>query len=314
MTGHYRGILSGLLTGILLLPLLLLCAFPVPVLADEAHYSADDIESWLTDKIATTEVAIDTPPSVDLDTNGEMVVEDFTFNVRGITVGLNFLRLTFDGSTSIKVAGELDVLGRFPKFWCDLEIEYPAGGQLRVASVSNLKIADYEPDLSQSDLDAIVECLNSLIDKSGLSIDAPDDKDLEGINVTGSELLTTWTSDTLYHTVDDLESTADDMANALTDKANDYLGADTADWSVDVVIEEDTAVEIGLDFSLCGKDVSLDMEFSFSGLTASFDDATLSVGTKTVTFSGSGDISSSAYVPAITMANFELNDDHPGLQ
>ncbi|MCD6361221.1 MAG: dockerin type I repeat-containing protein, partial [Armatimonadetes bacterium] len=189
---------------------------------------------------------------------------------------------------------------------------------LQVASISDIKIADsFTPALSAADLDAIVDCLNHVLDSSELSL-TPPGGDLQTIDIIDDsgtpKLRTTWSGgDTVYVTASEIEDKLTDMADTLAAKANSYLGAESPDWTARVVAE-DGLLKVTVELSLFGRDATLHTEFGFSGLDFSFADATLSVGAKTVTFSGSGDIGATDYIPWLEMETFSLNDDHPGLR
>ena len=310
----------------LLLTVLFLVTMPLTVLAplvsaeDTEEYSAATIENWLVDKIAGTEVTVTVPPSVTLNNvNRTMVVDGFTFEVRGITVGLSFLRFTFDGSRTVEVAGELDVLGKYPRFWCDIELQHlTSDGKLQVTNVSNVKVAEFTPSLSSGDLDTIIDVMNRVLDASGLSTTSPGG-DLTGIDVVdngGAKLATTWTAPaTSYLDAGELEAKLDGMADTLATKATDYLGAAEPSWSLNVAIPN-TGTELQLDatFPALGITVAVsDVAVGFDTLTASIADATLSIGTstKTVTFSMEGDIGCSGGVPSIAMTSLSVGDEQP---
>ncbi|MCK5213120.1 MAG: hypothetical protein KAQ74_04280, partial [Dehalococcoidia bacterium] len=167
-----------------------------------------------------------------------LIVEDFTFEARGTTVGLNFLRLTFNGTASVAVAGELDVLGKNPRFWCDLVIECTdADGIPRVTDISTVKVANYEPDLSSADLDTIAEKLNCIIEASGAAIGSPGTElvSIAVVNDGTPKVQLTWTDTTTLHGAPAIQQAASDAAGTLATKANDYFGAETPEWEVGVV-------------------------------------------------------------------------------
>ena len=49
-------------------------------------------------------------------------------------------------------------------------------------------------------------------------------------------------------------------------------------------------------------------------MSASFSDATVALGNKTATFSGSADISCTNYVPSLTVTGLRAGDEYPGLR
>lgn len=324
MSGRTRSATLRLLSALTAVVLLLLALpFATVSAADQEDYSAAQIEDWLVDKIETTTVVVTTPPSVTLDhTNKRMIVEDFTFEARGVTVGLNYLRLTFTGTdTSVAVAGELDVLGKNPRFWCDLVIECTdVDGIPRVTSISNVKIADFEPDLSTEDLDTIADKLNCIIEASDVSIGSPGEE-LVSIDVVDdggtAKVELTWSDPTTtLHEASSIQQAASDAADTLAGKANSYLADDTPDWSIDVLIA-DPQLQVDCEFSFCGITVGLrDFDVEFATLNASVTDATVYVGTATkeATFSAAADIAISGGIPSITMTDLTMGDEHPGLR
>ena len=290
---------------------------PVVSADDTASYEAQDIEEWLEDAISGTEVTVTTAPSADLSTDHRMVVEDFVFQARDISVGLNFLRFTFNGSRVVDVAGELDVFGHLPRFWCDLELEYLAvEGKLQVASISNIEVATFTPSLSSGDLDTIVDVLNQILDSSELSISSPGG-DLTGIDVLGGQLETTWTGDdTAYLSAAEIADNLDGMVTTLAGKATAYLQDGEGDWTIDVNVLADTALEVDAAFTAFGVTASLDSAVTFDTLAATIENATFSIGTgtQTVGFSAEAEVGCSDYVPSLAMTSLTLGDDHPGLR
>lgn len=319
MAGTYRGIVWRLLAGALLVPSLLILGLSAAVSADETQYSGAELEGWLIDQIASIQVEVTTAPSVTLDaTEGRMVVQDFAFDIGGITVGLSYLRLTpTGGDTTVAVVGELNVLGKQPRFWCDVDLEFlETEGELQVASISNVRIGACEPDVSQDDLDAIAGCLNDILDASELSIIAPDG-DMLTIDVVEdggtAKLQTTWGGgDTAYLEAGEIEDALGDMAETLASKATAYLAAEPADWSVDVVIEEGL-LKVNIDFAMFSKEFSFQFELEFDRLGFTFDNSSLGAGSETVTFSGAGELSANGYVPEITITDFTPGGEHPYL-
>jgi len=304
---------------------LLAVSAPAPLVSaeDTEDYTAAEIETWLVDAISGATVTKTAPPSVTLDdTTRRMVIEDLVFEVRGISSGLSYLRLTFDGSTTVDVAGELHVLGELPPGGCTALLACRgAAGKLHFTSVSNVKVADFEPSLSAGDLDTIADVLNQILDTSGLAVTSPGG-DLTGLDVIDDgvdKLKATWSgSGTTYYEVAGIQSELNSMADMLAGKATDYLAAGEGNWNVDVVVNPvKLALEIDGSCSAFGVTAALsDFNILFDGLTATVTDATLSVGTstKTFTFSLEGVVGCDALAPTITMSSLSVGDEYPGFR
>jgi hypothetical protein len=323
MSGRTHGTTRRLLSALIAVTVFLL-ALPLAFVsaADHEDYTAGQIEDWLVDKIGTSTVTVTTPPSVTLDQlNGRMIVEDFTFQVCGIAVGLSELRLSFNGAdTSVAVAGELDVLGKNPRFWCDLVVECTdTDGIPRVTGISNVKVADYEPALSTEDLDTIAEKLNCIIEASEVSIGSPGAElvSIDVVNDAGAKVELSWSDPkTTLHDASSIQQAASDAADTLAGKANSYLEEGPGQWSVDVLIA-DGLLQIDCEASFCGITVGLeDFDVDFDTLNASVTDATVYIGTATkeATFSAEGDIAVSGGIPSITMTDLTMGNEHPGLR
>jgi hypothetical protein len=287
------------------------------VSADTTSYTAGDIETWLEDAISGAEVTVTVSPSVTLDaTNHRMIVQDFAFAVRGVTVGLEDLRLKFDDTKIVQVEGSLAVLGKYPKFSCDLELEYLEGdGELQVADISNIVIATtFTPTLSPGDIATIVDVMNQILDAAG-GLPVTPDGALEGVNVDGTGLVVRWTNSNSSYSSGQIQDKLDGMVNTLATKATAYLQAREVDWNIDVEVAPYTSLDIDASFTAFGITVALSgFNVIFDTLTATVTDATVSVGGKTFTFSAEGEISCSGGDPSIAMASLTLGDEYPGLQ
>jgi len=302
---------------------LLLCSTPgIVAAADTAEYTAAEIEDWLEEQISTTELVVTGQPQVNLDpTNHLLEIEGLTMEARGVSLGLNKLRLTATGTnTNVSVQGELDFLGTYPKFTCDMELAFTGpDGPLEVTSASNVTIANEPIALTPGELDAIADAWNDFILKSGLEIGAPDGAQLLTIDVVdegeGARLKTTWTSEgPFYLDEQEIEDELSDMANTLATRANDYLSDDTPDWSVDVTTGTDS-LGLAVQLSVFGVDVSVSaLDIQFSGLSASFTDAVLSLGSTDITFSGSADLMCRNRQPVVTWTAVSLGDEYPDLR
>ncbi|NLE46342.1 MAG: hypothetical protein GX620_16610 [Chloroflexi bacterium] len=309
-----------LLMALTLLSVLSLSTFAPLVSADET-YSASDIETWLVDAISGSVVTVTAPPAVALNSSTHvMALTGFSFTVRGITVGLNELRLTFDGSNTAKASAELDVFGHNPRVKCDLTLQYlESEGKLRVASFSDLVVMDsYTPGLSASDKATIVDVLNKLIDVSGLSLTSPGG-DLTEVNVVdegaGAVLKATFSAGgSSYKSESQLQEKLDGMTTSLETAANDYLADGEGQWTVDVTVVADISLDIVVQATALGVTSTADASIIFDGLTATITDGTIAVGSKTATFSIEGEIGCDAGVPSVTLTTLEVGDEHPGFQ
>ena len=306
-----------------------LSMFAPLVSAAPGKYSAADIETWLEDAISGTVVTVENPPVVELTPSSQLLkVTNLSFELRGITVGLNDLRVTTYGSTTVHVVGELDVLNKLPRFSCDLEMEYVDGvNQLHVSDISNIVIADtFTPSLSPGDIATIVDVLNKILDASELSVTSPGG-DLTGIDVVdegiGARLKTTWSDgDPVYLEATEIADKVDGMADKLAAKATTCLGTVDGEWSVVVEIPADPpGDELQIHAEVHPFDIiaTFDAAVTFEGLTASVD-GTLGIGSggeapsKTVTFSAEAEIGCSGGDPSVAMASLTLGNEYPGLQ
>jgi len=300
-----------------------LSMFAPVVSADTTSYTALQMETWLEDAISGTDVTVTGSPIVELTPASHLLkVTALSFAVRGVTVGLNELRVTCDGSKTVAVVGELDVLGKLPRFSCNLELEYlDSVDKLHVADISSIVIAGtFAPSLSESDIDTIVDVLNQILDSSELSVTSPGG-DLTGIDVVdsgGAKLAATWTTGgPSYIDATGLAGKIDGMVNTLATKATAYLAAGEGQWTVDVNVVADASLDIDASFTAFGITAALSgFDVEFDTLTASIENATFSIGTgtKTVTFSAGGEIGCSGGVPSVAMASLTLGDEYPGLQ
>lgn len=302
---------------------LLAVGAPAPLVsAADTAYTATQIETWLEDTLTGTVVTVTASPVVTLTPADDLMrVTNLSFQVRGVTVGLNELRVTTPtGTTTVHVVGELNVLGKAPRFSCDLQMEHTtAVGKLQVAEVSNIVIAGtYSPSLSAGDLTTIKDTLNELLDASGLSTTSPGG-DLTGIDVVDdagiAKLMTTWSvAGSAYLTAAELQAKLDGMANTLAGKATDYLAAGEGNWTVTANVVSDAALEIDAMLTVFGITATLDSSMTFSTLTATITDAAISVNSKTFTFSAQADIGCSANVPSVAMVDLTVGDEYAGFQ
>ena len=208
--------------------------------ASSAEYTASEIQSWLINQVESTIVPY-TTPTVDMSTEHEMQI-DASMTILGTEIALNDVVFTFNGTTIIKVKGELSLLGKSPRFGQggnDIEctVECQAGGAPHLTNISNINVADYWPSLSGSELGTIMDTINSAIDASGLTLSSLGG-DLTGIDVNGGELVLSWSgggSATLGATA--VTGKLQDAIYSLVDEANDYLtDGHPAKWDLQVGI------------------------------------------------------------------------------
>jgi len=330
--GSRRGAAAHILVVLSVLLSLGLLSAPVSKVGadDSAEYTAAEIEDWLVSQLESTTASVDSGPTVTLDlgeaaSDDQYMQIDVGFAGRGITLALNHVRFTFDGTKSVSVAGELSVFGKQPRFWCDGELECAASGGIpQLSSLSNVRIADFYPSLSAGDLDTIADTINKAIEASGLQV-ASLEGDLTGIDVVDDggtlKLELSWSGGSVKWDATAIQDKLDDAATSLIGEGNSYLsdGHDDERWSIDVSIDSPTGpLTFAAQFELLGITVAIqDMDITFDGdLTASFTDAVISVGVATMqtTFSGAADISCSAYIPGLTVTTLSVGDDYPAFQ
>jgi len=291
--------------------------------ASSAEYTASEIQSWLINKVESTTVPY-TTPTVDMSTPHKMRI-DASMTILGTSIALNHVVFTFDGTTTVKIKGELSLLGKSPRFGQggnDIEctVECQAGGTPHLTNISNINVADYWPSLSGVDLDTIMDTINSAIDIGGLTLGSSPDGNLTGIDVNSSgELVLSWdgggpTSLNASAVTGKLK----DAMDSLVDEANNYLSTGYGDpggkWWLRVGIAG-SALTLDAHATIFGITASVtDLDITFGDMAASFTDATVSVGSKAATFSGSADISCTDYVPGLTVTGLSAGDEYPGLR
>jgi len=303
---------------------LAIIAVPIATIRGDssAEYTASEIQNWLINQIESTTVPY-TIPTVDMSTEHEMQI-DASMTILGTSIALNHVVFTFDGTTTVKVNGELSLLGKSPRFGQDgndieCTVECQAGGTPHLSGISNINIADYWPSLLGSDLDTIMDTINSTIDASGWTLSSLEGA-LTGIDVNSSgELVLSWSggSASLDHdtVVDKLQSVMD----TLVDETNNYLSTgNSSKWDLTVSIVTDTSLTFNAQATIFGITTSvtnLDITFGdCSDMVASCTDATVSLGSKTATFSGCADISCTDCIPSLTITGLSAGDEYPGLR
>lgn len=300
---------------------------PLVSAADTTAYSAAQIHDWLVDAISSTEVTVGASPSITVDeANNRMLFGDpdsdddsLTIEVRGVLIGLNYVRVTFSDSdpTLLKIDGELDLFGKYPKFYCNLYVEYDEeAGAVCVAGIEDgsIKVADFTPSLATGDLNTIADVLNQVLDAAG-GLPVTPDGAFEGIGVDAMGVFVQWANSQSHYTPAQMESRLDGMATTLAQKATECLQEGEGDWSIGVDVVSDTSLDIDASLTAFGITAAVsDMAIMFDELTASVTDAVCSIGTATKEFTMSfeAEIGCSNYVPWVTMTSLSAGGDHAG--
>ncbi|MBN1856362.1 MAG: hypothetical protein JW846_05340 [Dehalococcoidia bacterium] len=321
MTGRTHSVAQRLLSALVAIPMLLLFVLPGNVGACDGNYSAADIQQWLEDEIAATHPSVSSPPSVALNADThQIVIEDFVLDMRGEELGLSYVRLTADGTTTVEVAGELDLLGKKPRFGANVTFGFTGpDGPLDVTGITDAEVAGSSLSLDAASLDAIEDAVNTFILKSGLSISAPDGAVLQTIDIVdegeGPRLKTTWSDGgPFYLDAAEIEEALDEMAETLATKADNYLSAETPDWAI-LVEFADSELRLAAEFTIFGVEVHLTgLDVGFTDLAASFAGARLSLNGAYIDFSGDATLKCRNHQPVITLTDFTLVDASPGLQ
>ena len=289
--------------------------------ASSAEYTASEIQSWLINQVESTTVSCATP-TVDMSTEDEMQI-DASMTILGTSIALNHVVFTFDGTTTVKIKGELSLLGKSPRFGQggnDIEctVECQAAGTPHLSGISNINVADYWPSLSGGELDTIMDIINSAIDASGLTLGSPPGEDLSSIDVSDEKLVFRWPSGSTSLDANAVTGKLQNAMDNLVDEANNYLSTGYGDpdgkWWLRVSIAG-SALTLDVQTTIFGITASVtDLDITFGDMAASFTDATVSVGSRTATFSGSADISCTDYVPGLTVTGLSAGDEYPGLR
>jgi len=301
----------------LLFPLGIAAISSLSVAADiSAEYTAAEIENWLISKVKSATITY-TPPTVALnDSENTVIIEDFSLSAGGTDVGLNLLKFTVDGSTSVSVVGELSLFGKQPRFWCDAVIECAAGGTPHVASISNIKFADFTPSFSSSDLNNIEDAINKAIDASGLELSSLEGE-LTGIDVVaGPKLELSWSGGSLECSASDIEGKLDSALSTLKTKAEDYLSTgNPAKWSLGVTIVTDTRLILNAQATLFNLTAKIeDMDITFPDCMEAFASGAVSLDGKRMTFYGTGCFCCACCIPGLGVNTLGIGDEYPGLR
>ena len=280
---------------------------------DQVEYDDATLENWFISQIESTETTLSTAPGIVLDTTSHSMTINMGITTRLTTVDFNNVKLTFDGSNEIAVSGELSLLGKMPRFSCDIEIECATADKIpQVASINNLVIAGFEANWATDDLDTIAGYINEAIRSSGLKENALVG-DLTGMDVVddgGARLEMSWSGGSVKRSAAEIQDKLDDAAVQLIEDINDYCqnGYDEGKWSVEVNISTDT-LTIETEYTYLGVTIGVEnMAITFDGLTATVTDAVISIGEREATVSGTGEISCTGYVPNLEITSISIDD------
>jgi hypothetical protein len=284
---------------------------------DQIEYDAATIENWFISQIELTETTLSTAPDIVLDTTSHSITLNMGITTRLTTVDLNNIKLTFDGSNEIAVSGELSLLGKMPRFSCDMEIECDLADKIpQVTSISNLVIAGFEANWATADLDTIAGYISEVIRSSGLKEDALEGN-LTGMDIVdngGARLEMSWSGGSVERSGAEIQDKLDDAATQLIEDINDYYqnGYNEGKWAVDVNLSTDT-LTIETEFTYLGVASSVEnMDITFDGLTATVTDAVISIGEREANISGTGEISCVSYVPDLEITSVSIDDGSLG--
>ena len=284
---------------------------------DQVEYDDATLENWFISQIESTETTLSTAPDIVLDTPSHSMTLNMGITTRQTTVDLNNVKLTFDGSNEISVAGELSLLGKMPRFSCDINIECTLADKIpQVTSISNLVVAGFEANWATSDLDTVAGYISEAIVSSGLREDALGG-DLTGMDIVdngGARLEMSWSGGSVMRSAAEVQDKLDDAATLFIEDINDYYqsGYDESKWSVDVNMNTDT-LTIETEHTYLGVTSGVEnMDITFNGLTATFTDAVISIGEREATVSGTGEISCTGYVPDLEITSISFDDGDLG--
>lgn len=303
---------------LLLFPLGIAAISSLSVAADEAaQYTAAEIEDWLISKVESATITY-TSPTVKLHaTNSTVIIRDFSLSAGGTDVGLNELRLTVDGSTSVSVVGELALFGKQPRFWCDADIECSASdGIPQITSISGIKFADFTPSFSSTDLNNIKDTINKALDASGLELDSLEG-DLTGIDVVaGPKLKLSWSGGSLECSASDLEGKLDGALSTLKTEAEDYLSTgNPSKWSCNVTIVADTMLTLNAQATVFDLTAKIeDMYITFPDCMEASASGAVSLGGKRTTFYGTGCLCCADCIPGLGVNTLGIGDEYTGLR
>ncbi len=284
---------------------------------DQVEYDDATLENWFISQIKSTETTLSTAPDVVLDAPTHSMTINMGITTRLTTVDFNNIKLTFDGSNEIAVSGEVSLLGKMPRFSCDIEIECPLADKVpQVTSISNLVIGGFEANWAIADLDTIAGYISEAIRSSGLEEDDLGG-DLTGMDIVddgGAKLEMSWLGGSVKKSAAEIQDKLDDKTVQLIEDINDYYqnGYDESKWSVDVNIDTDTLL-IETEHTYLGVTGGVEnMDIAFDGLTATVTDAVISIGKREATISGTGEISCTGYVPDLEITSISIDDGDLG--
>jgi hypothetical protein len=311
--------LPVIVTALLALSLTLFA--PLVSAQETAVYLEQDIEDWLTDKIEETTVEMTVGPQVNLATDHLMVIKSLTIRAHGIDIGVNELRFNFADYPTVRVEVTLQVLGGKPKLTGDMTVVYDAvEHKMRAGTVDNIVFLtedNYALQLTEGERQKIVDVLNQVIDSAGGLPITSTGGDLDSIDVVGGdpgELVVNWSGGgSSSYDEDTLETKLEEMVLDLAGDVENYLqtGAGSS-WEVDVSI--DSTFDVYAQFTAFDTTAVLDVPITITTLNATTSGATVSIGSKTLTFMGDGDIGCSYRIPSLTMNDFGLESGSTELQ
>jgi hypothetical protein len=280
---------------------------------EQVEYDEATLENWFISQMESTETILSTSPDIVLDVSSHSLILNMGVTTRLTTVDINNLELTFDGSNEIAVSGELSLLGKMPRFSCDIEIECALADKIpQIKSIRNLLIGGFEANWAIADLDAIAGYISEAIRNSGLKEDALGGN-LTGMDIIddgGARLEMSWAGGSSKRSAFEIQDKLDDATAQLIENINDYYqnGYDEGKWSIEVNISTDTLL-IETECTYLGVTSGVEnMDIAFDGLTATVNDAVICIGEREATLSGAGEISCIGYVPDLEITGIGIND------
>jgi len=336
---------TGLKTGCCVLAALVFSSLVpgVVLAADTERHSGPAMEAWVEGQIEATTVTVDQYTTVTLDeANNRLIVEDFTFTIRGVSFGLNEVRIDFGAGTDIEVTGELDVCGVQPRFWADATVECDStDGVLYLSSFDDLHLPDaefaggfYYPALTAEEFQSWADNLSCILQKSGIAVGVDSGAGtLTGLAVIDdsgtAKVECSWSGgSTTLHGAAAIKAELDSGADSIASQMGGYFSAGEAGgkWFVD--IEVGTEVESGYDlvnvdfeFAFCSTKLGItDLNLAFNGSNG-FDvdlaetvNSVLFFGDKTTNFTGAGTLAFDGSVPSISFEHITMSDEWAGWQ
>ncbi|MCD6599525.1 MAG: carboxypeptidase regulatory-like domain-containing protein [Dehalococcoidia bacterium] len=315
---------------VLSLCLAIIAAPAVAIKADDsATYTACCCEDWLINQVESTRVPDITVPSVNLTAAHEMRIDDASMTILGASIALNHVVFAFNDTapdTTVTVSGELSLilpipdsedLSLSPRFRLECTVSCEAGDAPQLSDINDINIAGESYSLSTSELDTIMDTINSAIDASGWTLGSSPDGNLMGIDVNSSgELVLSWddgdpTSLDATAVTGKLQSAMD----ILVDEANNYLSTGYGDpngkWWLRVAIVTDTMLTLNAQATVFGLTAKIeDMDITFPGCTAVNATGTVSLEGKQATFDATGSICGANYTPDLSLDTLGIDCEY----